>query len=236
MNSSRVFLRVNRVEAALCAKAREATVSDLHEAAAPRGIGGLMSSRMRPIQKGARIAGPAVTAFCAPGDNLMMHRALYLAQPGDVLVVVCDAETSGAQWGDMAARYALRKGLAGVVVQGCVRDTDTVEALGLPVWSTHVLSIHPDKCGHGFVNTPVVCDGVLVQPGDLVMADGDGVVCVPRREAGKVVEAALARMRKEEEMARAVERGEAVWDLGGSAASYAAMGVEEIDAAFDDVR
>ncbi len=236
MNSSRVFLRVHRVEAALCAKAREATVSDLHEAAAPRGIGGLMSSRMRPIQNGARIAGPAVTAFCAPGDNLMMHRALYLAQPGDVLVVVCDAETSGAQWGDMAARYALRKGLAGVVVQGCVRDTDTVEALGLPVWSTHVLSIHPDKCGHGFVNTPVVCDGVLVQPGDLVMADGDGVVCVPRREAGEVVEAALARMRKEEEMARAVERGEAVWDLGGSAASYAAMNVEEIDAAFDDAR
>jgi len=234
LNSSKVFLRVNRVDPSLCAQAREVTVSDLHEASAPRARGGLMSSRMRPIQKGARIAGPAVTAFCAAGDNLMMHRALYLAQPGDVLVVVCDAETSGAQWGDMAARYAMRKGLAGVVVQGCVRDTDTVESLGCAVWSTHIHSIHPDKSGHGFVNTPVVCDGVLVNPGDLIVADGDGVICVPKSEAAAIVQAAVARMRKEEDMAKAVERGEAVWDLGGSAASYATMDVQEIDAAFDD--
>ncbi|MGJ7580460.1 4-carboxy-4-hydroxy-2-oxoadipate aldolase/oxaloacetate decarboxylase [Variovorax sp. RHLX14] len=236
MNTSRVFLRVNRVHADLCEQAREATVSDLHEAAVSRSPGGLMSSRMRPIQKGARIAGPAVTAYCAPGDNLMMHRALYLAQPGDVLVVVCDAETSGAQWGDMATRYAMRKGLAGVVVQGCVRDTDTVESLGLPVWSTHILSIHPDKCGHGMVNAPVVCDGVLVNPGDLIVADGDGVICVPKADAAATVAGALARMRKEEEMAEAVARGEAVWDLGGSAASYAKMDIEEIDGAFDDLR
>jgi len=235
LNRSKVFLRVNRVDAVLCAQAREVTVSDLHEAAVPRGRGGLMSSRMRPIQKGARIAGPAVTAFCAPGDNLMMHRALYLAQPGDVLVVVCDAETSGAQWGDMAARYALRKGLAGVVVQGCVRDTDTVESLGCAVWATHILSVHPDKHGHGLVNAPVVCDGVLVNPGDLIVADGDGVICVPRAEASTTVQAALTRMRKEEDMAKAVERGEAVWDLGGSAASYATMDIEETDAAFDDL-
>lgn len=113
-----------------------------------------MSSRMRPLQKGRRIAGPAVTAFCAPGDNLMMHRALYLAQPGDVLVVV---------------------------------------------------------------------------------ADGDGVICVPKGDAASVVQGALARMRREDEMAKAIERGEAIWDLGGSAASYAAMeNIEEIDAAFDD--
>jgi 4-hydroxy-4-methyl-2-oxoglutarate aldolase len=235
LNSSKVFLRVNRVDAGLCGQALEVTVSDLHEAAVARSRGGLMSSRMRPMQKGRRIAGPAVTAFCAPGDNLMMHRALYLARPGDVLVVVCDAETSGAQWGDMATRYAMRKGLAGIVVQGCVRDTDTVESLGCAVWATHVLSIHPDKCGHGMVNTPVVCDGVLVNPGDLIVADGDGVICVSKQDAETVVQGALARMRKEEEMAKAVERGEAVWDLGGSAATYAAMkNIEEIDAAFDD--
>lgn len=234
MNKSKVFLRVNRVDPALCAQALEATVSDLHEAMAARGRGGLMSSRMRPVQRGAKICGPAVTAFVAPGDNLMMHRALVLAKPGDVLVVVSDAETSGAQWGDMAARYAMKKGLAGIVVQGCVRDTDTVEALGCKVWSTHILSIHPDKSGHGLVNTPVVCDGVLVNPGDLILADGDGVICVPKGEAAAIVESALARMRKEEDMAKAVSRGEAVWDLGGSAASYAAMDVEEIDAAFDD--
>jgi 4-hydroxy-4-methyl-2-oxoglutarate aldolase len=234
LNESQVFLRVNRVDAAIARQALDVTVSDLHEAGAAQGIARLMSSRMRPMQKGARIAGPAVTAFCAAGDNLMMHRALYLAKPGDVLVVVCEAETSGAQWGDMAARYALKKGLAGVVVQGCVRDTDTVEALGSKVWATHVSSIHPDKRGHGSVNAPVVCDGVLVNPGDLVVADGDGVVSIARAHARCVVEGALARMRKEDDMAQAVQRGEAVWELSGAAASYATLGIQEVDAAFDD--
>jgi 4-hydroxy-4-methyl-2-oxoglutarate aldolase len=234
MNESRVYLRVNRVDGSTAEQALQATVSDLHEAGSARNLGRLMSSRMRPMQKGARIAGPAVTAFCAAGDNLMMHRALYLAQPGDVLVVVCQSETSGAQWGDMAARYALRKGLAGIVVHGCVRDTDTVESLGSKVWATHVSSIHPDKRGHGTVNAPIVCDGVLVNPGDLIVADGDGVVCISRLHAAEVVQGAIARMHKEEELALAVQRGEAVWDLSGAAASYATLDVEEIDAAFDD--
>lgn len=119
-------------------------------------------------------------------------------------------------------------------MQGCVRDTDTGESLGCAVWATHILSIHPGKCGHGMVNTPVTCDGVLVNPGDLIVADGDGVICAPRSEAAATVQAAVARMRKEDEMAKAVARGEAVWELGGSAASYATMDIEEIDAAFDD--
>jgi 4-hydroxy-4-methyl-2-oxoglutarate aldolase len=234
VNESKVFLRVNRVDAEVARQALDVTVSDLHEAGAARGLGRLMSPRMRPMQKGARISGPAVTASCAAGDNLMMHRALYLARPGDVLVVVCQSETSGAQWGDMAARYALRKGLAGVVVHGSVRDTDTVEALGSKVWATHVSSIHPDKSGHGSVNAPVVCDGVLVNPGDLIVADGDGVVCIARKHAKTVVQGAIARMQKEEDLALAVQRGEAVWDLSGAAASYASLGIHEIDAAFDD--
>jgi 4-hydroxy-4-methyl-2-oxoglutarate aldolase len=238
MSRSTVYLRVNRVEASLCARAKATSVSDLHEACYATGINALsrtlMSPRMRPQQKGVRIAGPAVTAHVAPGDNLMMHRALYLAQAGDVLVVVSDAPTSGAQWGDMAARYALKKGLAGVVVQGCVRDTDTVEALGSAVWATHVLSIHPDKAGHGSVNAPVVCDGVLVNPGDLVVADGDGVIVIPKRHAAQVVDGAEARMRKEDGMLPKIAEGGAVWDLSGAAASYANLAVDEIDAAFDD--
>ncbi|MBV7483029.1 RraA family protein [Bordetella sp. BOR01] len=234
MNRSLVYLRVNRVDAAVCAQAQETTVSDLHEAEFAAGRRGLMSSRMRPVVEGKRIAGPAVTAYCAPGDNLMMHRALYLAQPGDVLVVVCEPAISGAQWGDMAARYALKKGLAGVVVQGCVRDTDMLRDLGSPAWATHVLSSHPDKSGHGRVNAPLVCDGVSVSPGDLIVADGDGVICVPRKQAAQSVERALARMRAEDAMAIEVAKGGAVWDLSGAAARYAEMDIEEIDAAFDD--
>ncbi|MBO9353232.1 dimethylmenaquinone methyltransferase [Bordetella petrii] len=236
MNRSLVYLRVNRVDAAVCAQAQEVTVSDLHEAEFADGRRGLMSSRMRPVVPGKRIAGPAVTAYCAPGDNLMMHRALYLAQPGDVLVVVCEPAISGSQWGDMAARYALKKGLAGIVVQGSVRDTDMLRELGSPTWATHVASSHPDKSGHGRVNAPLVCDGVSVSPGDLIVADGDGVICVPREHAAQSVERALARMRKEDAMAIEVANGAAVWDLSGAAASYARMDIQEIDAAFDDPR
>lgn len=235
MSASQVYLKVRRVDASTVARARDVTVADIHESMGTRGRSALLGARLRPIREGQpKIAGPAVTAFCWPGDNLMMHRALYLAQPGDVLVVVCQAELSGAQWGDLATRYALQKGLVGVVVQGCVRDVDQVRALGFPVWSTHIWPIHPDKCGHGFVNAPVVCEGVEVRPGDLIVADGDAVICIPRDDADQVVTAALAKMRKEDEAAEKVRAGGAVWELSGAAAIYAGMQVQEIDAAFDD--
>ena len=235
MNSSQVFLKVRRVDAAIVAQAREVTVADIHESMGTHGRAALLGARMRPLKEGQpKIAGPAVTAFCWPGDNLMMHRALYLAQPGDVLVVVCQAELSGAQWGDLATRYALHKGLAGVVVQGCVRDVDQVRAMGFPVWATHIWPIHPDKSGHGFVNAPVVCEGVEVRPGDLIVADGDAVICVPRDDAARVVAAAQAKMRKEDETAEKVRAGASIWELSGAAAIYAGMEVQEIDAAFDD--
>ncbi|MBI5275175.1 MAG: RraA family protein [Burkholderiales bacterium] len=234
MSASKVYLKVNRVAAGIVAQAAEVTVADIHESMGTQGRAALMSARMRPLKDGQKIAGPAVTAFCWPGDNLMMHRALYLAKPGDVLVVVCQAELSGAQWGDLATRYALKKGLAGVIVQGCARDVDQVRALGMPVWSTHISPIHPDKSGHGFVNAPVVCEGVNVRPGDLVVADGDGVICVPRDDAARVIAAAQAKMRKEDEAAEKVRGGAAVWDLSGAAAIYAGMAIEEVDAAYDD--
>src|SRR3546814_17498577 len=107
----------------------------------------------------------------------------------------------------MAARYALKKGLAGVVVQGSVRDTDMLRELDSTTWATHVASSHPDKTGHGRVNAPLVCDGVSVAPGDLIVADGDGVICVPREHAAQSVDRALARMRQEDGMAIDVANG-----------------------------
>ena len=234
MSQSQVYLRVNRVAAEVVAAAQEVTVADVHESMGVQGREQLMAGRMRPLSEGIKIAGPAVTAFCWPGDNLMMHRALVLAQPGDVLVVVCQAELSGAQWGDLACRYAVKKGLAGVIVQGCVRDIDQVRALGFPVWSTHISPIHPDKRGHGSVNAPVVCEGVRVCPGDLIVADGDGVIAIPRGQAAQVIAAAQAKMKREDEVAAAVRNGAAVWDLSGAAAIYAGLGITEIDAAYDD--
>ena len=234
MSKSTVYLKVNRVDPALCAKALQASVSDLHEAYYTLGGRGLMSSRMRPNQVGAKIAGPAVTAHSAAADNLMMHRSLYLAQAGDVLVVTCPDETSGAQWGDVAARYALKKGLAGVVIHGSIRDTDMLREIGSAAWSTHVSPIHPDKQGHGSVNAPIVCDGVLVNPGDLIVADGDGVICIDKKMASAVVELALTRMKKEDGLAQKIAAGETPWDLSGAAQSYQTLGIEEMNKAFDD--
>lgn len=234
MSPSTVYLRVNRVSADLCAAARGLPVADLHDAMPVTSARThLMSPRMRPLNRGLRIAGPAVTAFCAPGDNLMMHRALYLAQPGDVLVVACAAESSGAQWGDLAARHALAKGLAGVVVHGCIRDTDVLEQLRFPVWATAISAMRPAKAGHGAVNVPLVCDGVLVNPGDLIVADGDGVVCVPRDEAATIVAQAKARIADEQVLAERVAAGASLWELGHAGNSYGSLGVREIDAAFD---
>lgn len=234
MGKPTVYLRVNRVDATLCEQAREVTLSDLHEAMGPQGRAGLMSPRMRPIRPGMKTVGPAVTAFCAAGDNLMMHRALYLAQPGDVLVVVCQSETSGAQWGDVVATYARRKGLAGVVVQGCVRDVDIVAQMDFPVWATHIHPMHPEKSGAGFVNTPVSCDGVLVNPGDMVVADGDGVLVIPKAQAADAIAGAKTRMKKEEEIAALIHQGNAIWDISGASASYARLDMNEIDGACDD--
>ncbi|CAO3436309.1 4-carboxy-4-hydroxy-2-oxoadipate aldolase/oxaloacetate decarboxylase [Azospirillum doebereinerae] len=237
MESSVVHLQVDRVPEAVCEGARSVSVSDLHEAmgVAPARRA-LMSSRMRPLNRGLRIAGPAVTAYCGPGDNLMMHRALYAAQPGDVLVVVCQSEGSGAQWGDVAARYALKKGLAGVIVHGSIRDTDILEELRFPVWATAISPIRPEKRSHGAVNVPVACDGVIVNPGDLIVADGDGVLCIPRADAETAIAGARDRMNREDRLVEAIQGGAHLWDLINIRASYDALGVREIDAPYGGPR
>lgn len=231
-----VYLKVNRVDAAICADALECTVADLHESTGHLGFNGLMSPRMKRISPGKKIAGPAVTALCQPGDNLMMHRALRLAQAGDVLVLTCLSETSAAQWGDVATTYAIEKGLAGVVVQGCVRDTDNVIAMGFSVWATNVWPVHADKVKGGAVNVSLVCGDMRVNPGDLIVADGDGVIVIPRAEAAKVVAAGRAKMQRESDIAEQIRAGGAVWELSGADQAYAQLGIVECDAAFDDPR
>jgi 4-hydroxy-4-methyl-2-oxoglutarate aldolase len=226
--TSKVYLKVDRVGPETCAAAKEVTVSDLHEAlGAILAPAATMSFRMRPVNRGLRAVGPAVTAQCATGDNLMMHRALSLAQAGDVLVV--QGTAMGAQWGDVAAQYAKKLGLAGVVVDGYARDIDILEQLKFPVWSTLIGPSRPEKAGHGWVNAPVICDGVRVEPGDLVAADGDGVIVIPKRLAAEVVETARQRMKREEDAARRIAAGELPWQFSGAVTNYERLQVEEFD-------
>src|SRR6185312_9741611 len=154
MNDNVVYRRVRRPERKLVERAAALWVSDLYETLQDRDAA-MMSSRMRPLVGGLRIAGSAVTARCTPGNNLMMHKALLLAEPGDVLVVA-GGEPSGAQWGYLAAVYAEQKGLAGVVVHGAIRDVDVLRERRYPVWCTEIAPSHPEKRSGGSVNAPIV--------------------------------------------------------------------------------
>jgi len=229
MLRSKVYLKVDRVDAETCALARSVSVADLHEAmGGVAGRLGMMSPAMRPLIDGLRSAGPAVTAYCSPGDNLMMHRALYLAQKGDVLVV--QAPNSGAQWGDMAALYAKGKGIEAIVVDGHIRDTNELMELRSPVWATTIGPSSPQKVGHGLVNAPIVCAGVRVEPGDLIVADGDGVIAIPKAEAPAIVARARARMEREDAHRLEIAAGKHPWFLHGCEENYRKLDVEEIDA------
>jgi len=225
MSEDVVHRSVRRPDAGLVRRAAGLAMSDLYEALpAERRDALLMSPRMRGLSPGRRIAGPAATARCAPGDNLMMHRALFLAEPGDVLVVAA-AERPAAQWGTLAALYAARKGLAGVVVDGAIRDADALLERRYPVWSTAISAAHPTKRGPGSVNVPIRCDGVLVHPGDLVVADGDGVLVIPPDLLETAVVAAAARAAHEAEAAAAIEAGASLWDVHALEEPYRASGI-----------
>jgi 4-hydroxy-4-methyl-2-oxoglutarate aldolase len=228
-----VYRKVRRLDAALLERARECSVSDLHEVlGADAGDRATMSARMRPLALGIRMAGCAVTVRPAPGDNLMLHRALALAQRGDVLVVAADG-VPAAYWGELAALQAARIGLAGVVVHGNIRDADALLALSYPVWSTAIHPAHPEKKGAGQVNVPVTCDGVRVVPGDLVVGDGDGVIVIPREQAAAAIALTLHRAADEKAAAKQIAQGASLWDLHGLAGRYAKLGIPEHDEEWD---
>jgi 4-hydroxy-4-methyl-2-oxoglutarate aldolase len=228
------FRLVRRPEPALVVRATRLTVSDLYEALpSDQRDAALMSPRMRPLTLGRRIAGPAVTARCPARDNLMMHKALQLAISGDVLVVSA-AEPAGAQWGHLAAIYAERKNLAGVVIEGCIRDADALAERQYPVWTTAISSAHPEKKAAGAVNVPIRCDGVLVRPGDVICADGDGVLVIRQQYLRGAVEKAELRAGHETQAATAIENGKSLFELHDLETAFVDSGVREIDAHWDD--
>jgi 4-hydroxy-4-methyl-2-oxoglutarate aldolase len=228
-----VYTKVNRLDAALLGRARGCAVSDLHEVLGVEdGAKATMSARMRPLALGIHMAGSAITVRPAPGDNLMLHRALALAQRGDVLVIAADG-IPAAYWGELAALYAERIGLAGVVVDGNIRDADALLAMRYPVWSTSIHPAHPEKKGAGQVNVPVTCDGVPVRPGDLVVGDGDGVIVIPRERAEAAVDATLHRANEEKIAAQKIAAGAALWNLHGLKEGYPRLGIPEQDTTWD---
>jgi 4-hydroxy-4-methyl-2-oxoglutarate aldolase len=209
---------------------REAGVATVHEAA---GRTGLMGPGIRPIQDGSRIGGPAVTVLAPPGDNMMIHAAVELIQPGDVLVVATTSPSTDGMFGELLATSLLQRGCAGLVIEAGVRDVSDLRQMGFGVWSAAVHAQGTVKETPGSVNIPVVCGGVELQPGDVVIADDDGVMIVPRVDAPEVLEAATARLAKESETRERLEAGELGLDIYGLRDRLEGLGVRWVDAPED---
>jgi len=221
-----IYTKIPASDPALVAEAASYGISDLHESLGGHlGRATLMSPSMRPLCPKLRISGRAVTAFCYPGDNLMMHKALQLAQPGDVLVVTNGGGAQGAMWGELASTFAQTRKLAGVVVDGAVRDTGPLAEMNFPLWFTAISVCHPEKSALGAVNVPIVCDGVLVNPGDIIVADADGVMSIPRQYLQMAVEGAKGRAAKEAEVRKALRGGATLFDVFKGEETLKASGI-----------
>jgi 4-hydroxy-4-methyl-2-oxoglutarate aldolase len=205
-------------------------VSTVHEA---QGRAGLMLPYMRPLWRGARIAGSAVTALCHPGDNWMIHVAADVLKPGDVLVVACSSENADGAFGELLATSFRTLGAKGVVLDVGCRDAAEISEMRFPLWSRAVSAKGTVKASLGSVNVPVVCAGVHVKPGDVVVADDDGVVIVPRLEAAKVAKAGEEREKKEAASRARLQKGELGLDIYDMRKSLAEKGLKYIDGPLD---
>jgi 4-hydroxy-4-methyl-2-oxoglutarate aldolase len=198
---------IERTGSAVVEAARSLPASTLHEAG---GRIGVMPPAIKPMAPAFRICGPAVTVHSPGGDNLWLHRAIYVAQPGDVLVVHVSGIHDFGYWGEIMSTAAKARGLGGLVIDGCVRDGALLGGIGFPVFARGlcIRGTGKDFGARGWINFPVLFDTLTVSPGDLIVGDADGVVALPRQQAFDVVQASQARERKEAEAIRRLELGE----------------------------
>ena len=201
-----------RLPAELLAGLKEQAVTTVYEAIGQRGA---MESAIRAIAPGMRLCGPALTVRCQPADNLTLHAAIALAQPGDVIVADVGDFVEAGHWGEIVTVAAQARGVAGLVINGGVRDVAPIVRRGFAVFARGISMKATVKQVPGTINQPIVCGGVPVRPGDVVLADDDGVVVVARAEAEAALAASIEREEREAAVMRRLEAGELTLDVLG---------------------
>lgn len=217
---------VSRAPAVAIDRLGKLGAATVHEA---MGRFGLMKPYMRPIYAGAEAAGSAVTVLVQPGDNWMIHVGVELCQPGDVMVVGCTADNTDGMFGELLATSLKARGVRGLVIDAGCRDVKPLKEMGFPVWSKAISARGTVKATLGAVNVPIVCGGEAVHPGDVIVADDDGVVVVPRQQAESIATAGEARVAKEEAARQRLAAGELGLDIYGMRARLKEMGFTYVD-------
>jgi 4-hydroxy-4-methyl-2-oxoglutarate aldolase len=223
-----VVTDVERADASSIDRLAAHGVATVHEA---MGRTGLLGASLRPIQSGVRIAGSAVTVLCWPGDNLMIHAAVEQCREGDVLVVTTASPSLDGSFGELFATALQHRGVRGLVTSGGVRDVADLRAMGFPVWSAAVNAQGTVKATAGSVNVPITVGSAVVSAGDVIIADDDGALCVPRRHVQAALGAADARVRKEAESRAAYLAGELSLDRNQLRGILHELGVRYVSAA-----
>jgi len=182
-----------------------------------------MHPTIRPYNNNP-LAGPAFTVKVRPGDNLLLHKALDLAAPGDIIVVDGQGDMSNALIGELMVLWAIKRGLGGIIIDGAIRDVNRLRTVSIPVYAAGVTPAGPYKEGPGEINFPVVCGGVVVHPGDIIVGDADGVVVISPKDANSVLEKASAKSRDEQQTLIDIENGS--WGRGWVDATLAAKGCD----------